>query len=413
MAEPQAVSWAYTIPIDSLSESFLQDVCKNAQPENTTLAILLDAGGGSEPVEMGRWLFQAIGCRRLLQVHLKDFQEAYPFLATASRLGLPSYPLEILEGKLFVAGRVTPDETAVDQLGITHVADLRCWKSRSAMGSCSEYRHFPIQRKEHLKPTLTQVLPFVCGAFEAGGRVMLHAELEDVSMCHAVASIAAFLMQDCQLDLPAALATVRKQLAGEHLDDDMCQQLRNRCWTFGSIHLEVLALSGTHMCTLDAEPFLSVQEVQSEVEKLTGIRPYMQRLLLGEGELDQDRWRAVVQDFHASDPDEKYRVTLHLVQCKGDVWDALRDLLEVLVHKYANGRHLDLVLAKFESVKEEMQNDVQEAAFIPMPGMYGGVSVAWLGEWGKEALEIRTSSRMDENWSDVYHVSSDGFKKMA
>ncbi|CAE7827139.1 unnamed protein product [Symbiodinium sp. CCMP2456] len=422
-AEPKTVPWAYTIPHRGLCKRLLQDICDTAQPENTSCALLLDEVPQSEAcpehvVELSRWLFRLVGCRRLMRVNLNNFQRRYNFLGTASLRGLPSYPVEILDGKIFLAGKVKPDSKALKQLNITNIAGLGVQEHSSTFRSYVGCQFFPVKSTKQLKLTLTAVLQFMRRSLEEHGRILILGDPADASARnHATACVVAFLMQDHQLDFEEAVKRIPRQLCGVSLDNQfgICWQLQNKSWNFGSILLEVYALSGQHVCALDVEPFVSVRDIKRLVERETGVCHFMQRLLVGEAELDQDHWEVVARDFYASGADTKYQLTLHLVRCEGEVWDGLRDLLETLVQENWRNRPLDTAwcATKLNRCKSELLDQGNQATFVPIPGMFGGIEVAWEMEGqGREVLNVTASSRMDYNFRECYIVSSEGFRKV-
>ena len=415
-AAAQMVSWACAVLPDGLTKLPVRAVYEHQRPKNIKQALLLDSSAPSGPLsadvleQFARQLFEAFGCERLFCTDRTDFERQHAFFASVDPINLPSYPFESLEGQVFVGRRVPIEEALLVEMGITHVADLRSYANQT-LGRVLEYSHFPVAVKirEHLKPTLAQVLPFLRSALQAGGKILMTFEVDHVSAEHAAASVVAFLMEDRGLGVSEALHEIQEHLWSRQLGHEMLQQLEQRCWTFGCILVEVLALSGETLCKVDVEPFASLGDIKAHLEKHTQIRPFKQRLLLGEGEMDDDRWKGVVRDFHAASPDQKYQVTLHLVQSQGDIWDALQDLVETLVQRFDRGDNLGMVLEKFEEVRERMRDRRALESFMAMPGMFGGISIAW--EDG-EVLKVTTSSRMNEDWEEIFIVTPDGFQQL-
>lgn len=200
------------LPPTAAAAAARQHIMDEMTPDNARTALLLhddvDGDDDGRGAQVARWLL-AEHCSRVYTVRRSALVETHGFLFVSDWASLPSYPNEIVPGKLYLGSASCANERAIADLRITHVVSV---VERRFVAPAGEQLlcQIPDEDSADLTPVLRQALPFIDGALAGGGRVLVHCER---GASRSVSVVCAHLMRASggTLALADALDAVRAQ----------------------------------------------------------------------------------------------------------------------------------------------------------------------------------------------------------
>ena len=205
-------------------------------PDNTSIAVVLD-DGDERGQRVAAWLTRE--GHRVVRSTRECFQQRYPFLLGKDYPDLPTYPSEIIPDQLFLGGSAAVNEQSCADLRITHICSVT---DRAVNHEATEGRQHIICNVQdtssaNLTPTMLQALPFIRGAVEEGGRVLVHCEK---GQSRSASVVAAHLLEQQESEaagnppvdnrIQEVLTFMRRSRPFVRPNPGFMQQLHARAW---------------------------------------------------------------------------------------------------------------------------------------------------------------------------------------
>lgn len=202
------------------------DVMDNYPPDNSRTAIVLHDESG-RGLALAEWLAKERRCSRVVTVCKADLAQRYPFILGVPYAELPTFPSEVIPGRMFLGPAACLRGGACRMLGITHVVSVLSRQIEPPEGTEHLLCFAEDDSAEDLTPVMLQALPFISDALESGGVLLVHCER---GASRSASVVVAHLLRTTTDDLDTLITRLRKHRRAVRPNDGFIQQLKRARW---------------------------------------------------------------------------------------------------------------------------------------------------------------------------------------